>query len=219
MHHHSHRHDDCCESSERCCPPPISWPQRPSFSGFPMFWPIPLPIPMLPSFGPWGGMRSSYEDYSPRRHEMYRCGCCERCGEYECRCERRCCERCGEYNCRCERRCERCGQRECRCGGHGRLRAIELIVNVGGNKIDYAISIDKQCISSNVLPQVTDLVGAKDSAHVIAAPVVHAVPDTVKIIVALDARGKIDPDTYSARIFDRNQTVPVIIANLTLHIF
>ena len=36
MHHHSHRHDDCCESSERCCPPPISWPQRPSFSGFPI---------------------------------------------------------------------------------------------------------------------------------------------------------------------------------------
>lgn len=137
---------------------------------------------------------------------MYRCGCCERCGEYECRCEPR---------------CERCGCIDCRCGGHGRSRAVELIVNVGSNKVDYAISIDKQCVSSNVWPKVTDFVGNTDSSNIITAPAVHILQDTVKIIVALDAKGKIDPDTYSARIFDRNQnqTVPVIIANLTLHIF
>jgi hypothetical protein len=234
MNYRSHRHDDCCESSEPRCQPPISWPQRPSLPNFPgiaTFWPMPFAVPMWPSMGSWGGMRSGCEppEYSHRRHDMYlyRCceprygrhaQCCERCGEYDCRCERRC-ERCGEYDCRCERRCERCGRKDCRCGGYGRTRAVKLIVETAGTRYDYAISIDRECFDSSVLLRATDLVG-DTPAHIIPAPVIHSLQDTVEIIVVLDAKPKIVADNYSAKIYDRNKPAVVVpIAHLTLNVF
>ncbi len=215
MHHHSHRHDDCCESSERCCPPPISWPQRPSFSGFPMFWPIPLPIPMIPSFGPWGGMRSSFEDYSRRRHDMYRYRCCERCGEYECRCERRCCERCGEYDCRCERRCERCGCIECRCGSYRGSRAVKLIVLPDDLKLNFAISIVPECLPSHVYPLVKPLRG-EDHGETISTVSARSYQGAVEIVVTLAKPPK--ADRYLGFVYDHGH-MDREIALLKLRIF
>jgi hypothetical protein len=217
MHHHSHRHDDCCESSERCCEPPISWPQRPSFGGFPMFWPIPLPIPMLPSFGPWGGMRPSCgpQEYSYRRHDMYRYRCCERCGEYECRCERRCCERCGEYDCRCERRCERCGCINCRCGGRG-SRAVKLIVLPADIELNFAIRLTPECLPSHVQPMVKPLRG-EDTGATIKTVWARGYQDTVEIVVGLDKSYK--ADYYTGSVYDRLHTDHDPIAHLKLRIF
>ena len=112
------------------CDPPISWPQRPSpllssFPGFSISWPMPMVVPTI--LGGWGSLRwnsgqpdyedrrpamSRYRDCEPRRYDR----CCERCGCYECRCERERCDDCGCYECRCERvRCDDCGYYECRC--------------------------------------------------------------------------------------------------------
>jgi hypothetical protein len=219
MHHHSHRHDDCCESSERCCEPPISWPQRPSFGGFPMFLPIPLPIPMLPSFGPWGGMRSSFEgyDYSRRRHDMHRYRCCERCGEYECRCERRCCERCGEYECRCERRCERCGCIDCRCGSYRGSRAVKLIVLPDDIELNFAIRLTPEYLPSHVEPMVKPLRG-EDTGAAINTVSVRVYQGTVEIVVALDPAKPPKPDRYMGFVYDRDHKDKEI-ALLKLRIF
>ena len=211
MHHRSHRHSECCESR---CQPPISWPQRPSLPSFPgigIFWPMPSLIPMWPSVGSWGGMRSGYEprEYSNRRFDMDRYRCCEP----------RCCERCGEYDCRCGSCCERCGEYNCRCGRSRYSRPVEVVVQLGANKLNYAISINQEYFNSNVWPRVTDLVGDA-TTNTIAAPQIHIRPDAVEIIVALDAKTKIAADNYSAKIYDRNKPAPPVpIAILTLNVF
>lgn len=207
MHHHSHRHDDCCESSERCCEPPISWPQRPSFSGFPgiaTFWPMPFAIPILPSLGIWGGMRPGCgpQEYSYRRHDMYRYRCCERCGEYECRCERRCCERCGEY--------------ECRCGSYGGSRAVKLIVLPEDIELNFAISLAPECLPSRVQPMVKPLRG-EDTGATIKTVWARSYQGAVEIVVGLDKSHK--ADYYTGSVYDRLRPGSDPIALLKLRIF
>jgi hypothetical protein len=227
MHHHSHRHVDCCESSEPCCEPPISWPPRPSFPSFPgiaTFWPMPFAIPMLPSLGIWGGMRSGYgpQEYSYRRHDMYRYRCCEprcceRCGEYECRCERRCCERCGQYECRCERRCcERCGCMPCRCGGYRGGRAVKLIVLPADIELNFAISLTPEYLPSHVQPVVKPLRG-EDTGATIKTVWARSYQGTVEIVVGLDKSHK--PDYYTGSVYDRLHPGSDPIALLKLRIF
>jgi hypothetical protein len=230
MNYRSHRHDDCCESPEPYCQPPISWPQRPSLPNFPgiaTFWPMPFALPMLPSMGPWGGMGAGCERpyYSHRRHDMYlyRCceprygrhaQCCERCGEYDCRCGRRC-ERCGEYDCRCERRCERCGRRDCQCGRHRGCLIIKLRV-LPVDKYNFAISIDPDCLDCDVQPVVKPLHG-DSTGTTIPAPLVQTYQDTVEIAVTLAKPPA--PDYYTGSVYDRRYPNNDPIATLKLRIF
>jgi hypothetical protein len=195
MYRHSHRHDDCCESSDPCCEPPISWPQRPSFPNFPgiaTFWPMPFAVPI----GPWGGMRSGYEPpyYSHRRYDMYRyrccepryrrhAECCERCGEYDCRCERRC-ERCGEYDCRCERRCERCGRRDCRCGEYVGSGRVSLTVVPPNSGLNFATRIDPDCFDADAQPVVYSMAEGKTGAS-LGQIQVHNNQGAIEIVLTL----------------------------------
>ena len=231
MSRHSHRHDDCCESPERCYEPPICWPERPSFPNFPgiaTFWPMPFAVPMMPSLGAWGGMRSGYEPpyYSHRRYDMYRyrccepryrrhSECCERCGEYDCRCERRC-ERCGEYDCRCERRCERCGRRDCRCGGYSGSRPVEFIFITAGFTHNCAVYPSQEYFDSDARLSIGQFRN-KDGSRIIPAPLVLIEPDSVKITITLAAATQVDE--YMAMISDENKKGSKVVGGLTLNVY
>ena len=216
MNYRSHRHDDCCESPEPYCQPPISWPQRPSLPNFPgiaTFWPMPFALPMLPSLGPWGGMQSGCEppEYSHRRHDMYLYRCCEpQYGRHA-----QCCERCGEYDCRCERRCERCGRRDCQCGRHRGCLVIKLKL-LPADKFSFVISIDPDCLDCDVQPVVKPLHG-DNTGTMIPAPLVQTYQDTVEIVVTLAKPP--GPDYYTGSVYDRRYPNNDPIATLKLRIF
>lgn len=209
MYRHSPRHDDCCEPSEPCGEPPIRWPERPSFPNFPgiaTFWPMPFSVPIMPSFGAWGGMRSGYEppEYSHRRYDMYRYRCCEpryrrhyecceRCGEYDCRCERRC-ERCGEYDCRCERRCERCGRRDCRCGEYPGWGKVILTVVPPNPGLNFAVSMEPAYFDADALPVVKHLAEGKTGAPIDKIEI-HTNRGAIEIVLTLDTK-KLPPTGY-----------------------
>jgi hypothetical protein len=234
MNYRSHRHDDCCESREPYCQPPISWPQRPSLPNFPgiaTFWPMPFALPMLPSMGSWGGMGSGCEppEYSHRRHDMYlyRCckprygrhaQCCERCGEYDCRCERRC-ERCGEYDCRCERRCERCGRRDCRCGLWARSGGVRFTV-INGTGFNFAISMDPDYFDANAALTVNVLTEGLTGKQIDNIGVNNS-QGAIEIVLTLPDQKKF-PTTkgyYLGSVYDSRRPNDGPIAYLKIHIY
>jgi hypothetical protein len=261
MNYRPRRHRGYCEgSAPYCdsdrpidrCEPPISWPQRPSpslsnFPGISIFWPMPMVIPITPSLGGWGTMRSSAEEpyYADRRPYMnrYRCyepanrhseRCCERCGCYECRCDR--CERCGCYECRCDRcdrcgchecrcaRCAKCGQRECRCGEYSDSRPVEVVVlpEDGFKHNSELVDREKQYIYEDAHPIVRDFLGQKMTKNVqnrIPAPTVSANSNKVTITIKIPAAT--DTDMYTAVICDagQNSAIPKVLGYLTLVVY
>jgi len=231
MNYRSHRYDDCCESSEPRSQPAISWPQRsslPNFPGIAMFWPMPFAIPMWPSMGSWGGMGSGSESsyYSHRRHDMYhyRCceprygrhQCCERCGEYDCRCERRC-ERCGEYDCRCERRCERCGRRNCRCGAYVRYGGVRLTVAPSGSVLNFKVSMDPAYLDADAQPVVQVL---REGVHGYTIGNIGVLnnPGDIEIRLALDPTMP-SPGCYVGPVYDSRHLADGPIAYLKIIIY
>ena len=136
------------------------------------------------------------------------------------RCEPRCCERCGEYDCRCGSCCERCGEYDCRCGKYGGALRVKLSVNLNGQSVHYAIKIDQECFNSNALPKpLTDLIGSV-KPHTIPAPAISVVQDVVEIVVTLSP-GKVPPpnDNYSVVICDYHKSPAERLAVLTLTIY
>ncbi len=195
------------------CDPPISWPERPShplsnFPGIAMFWPMPLIIPMMPSLGGWGAMRSGSEGpyYSDRRPDVnqYRC--------YEPRYRRS------------EQYCERCRYYECRCASPS--PSVELIVILSNeskpNNLNYNISIvHEEYIDSYALPKVKPFgVGRKDSNNKITASAyVHVYQHIVKINVYIDTANA-PPSTSTAEIVDAgDDNMTKESAYLKLHIY
>ena len=143
MSYNSRRERSYCEPGRPDCYPDylpdrceseIVWPERRSIEisnlpGIAGFWPMPIISPFMPF---WSGLslpRWKFEQSfdNIRRPAMYRyryCDppyrrsrdCCDRCGYYDCRCDRSRCYRCGYSDCRCDRdRCYRCGYSDCRC--------------------------------------------------------------------------------------------------------
>jgi hypothetical protein len=219
MNYRSHRHDDCCESPEPRCQPPISWPQRPSLPNFPgiaMFWPMPFALPMLPSLGSWGGMRSVYEppEYSHRRHDMYLYRCCEpRYGRHA-----QCCERCGEYDCRCERRCERCGRRDCRCGAYARSGQVSLTVIPSGTGLNFAISMDPNDFDPNAALTVNVLTEGKTGAQIDKIEV-HNNQGAIAIVLTLDPKKPPAKGYYLGSVYDSRHPNDEPVAYLKINIY
>jgi len=221
MNYRSHRHDDCCESPEPYCQPPISWPQRPSLPNFPgiaTFWPMPFALPMLPSLGPWGGMQSGCEppEYSHRRHDMYLYRCCEpQYGRHA-----QCCERCGEYDCRCERRCERCGSRDCRCGSYARCGGVRLTV-INGAGFNFATSMDPDCFDANAALTVSVLTEGKSGAQLNTIVVINN-QGCIEIVLTLPLDQKKFPTTkgyYLGSVYDSRYPNDGPVAYLKIHIY
>jgi hypothetical protein len=239
--------------------PPISWPQRPSplslnFPGISIFWPMPMVVPIMSGLGGWGSIQwgSGSPYFADRRPAVNRyryCEpeyrrCCERCGYYECRCERECCDKCGYYECRCEpeccdkcgyyecrcgrercygcgyyecrcERCAKCGQRECRCREYRGSRCFEFDVKVdSGFEHNYVLDIDPKCIDSDAVPRPEKFRGMNDNI-INAFVVIYTKQNVVTITIKLD--NTVAPDIYSARIFDLRSKKP--IATLTLVVY
>jgi hypothetical protein len=249
MNYRSRRHGDCDSYGpiDRC-DPPICWPERPSptlsnFPGISVFWPMPMVLPMLPSLGGWGGLRSRCEEpYYDRRPVMnrYRCcepsyrradRCCDRCGYSECRCERRC-DDCGYYECRCERcdrcgcsecrceRCAKCGDRECRCGSYGCSRYVEIVVvPVEGFGHNSAV-VDREelCFEEGTYPSVGKFSGQHIDKHLPSA-LVSTKPDKVTITIHIPAATV--PDIYTAIVTDaaKHAAIPKVLGHLTLVVY
>jgi hypothetical protein len=261
MSYRSSRHGDYRGRSERYrdsyryidrCDPPISWPHRPApaFSNLPgisIFWPMPLIFPILPSLGGWGAMRSNSEESNcsyrrfgmnryrycepqHRRHDR----CCERCGCYECRCERERCNDCGCYECRCERvrcddcgyyecrceRCAKCGQRECQCREYCASRRVEVCVEAPEG-VNYKVEISEQSFDCEALPRVGTFTPLGPST---LSGYAQIYPEVVKITVKLAMPAEVvnttppTPVVYSAAVQDAYR-ITKIWAHLTVVVY
>jgi hypothetical protein len=227
MRHRLHQHLDYYERDRQrdpsravvCRERPISWPERPSpsmanFPSIPILWPMPMLVPMLPSFGFAGAMQSNYDEpyYPNRRREMSRC-------REESRGER--CEHCGYFDCRCYH-CPRCSQRDCECPGSGGSRPVKLTVHHKNYAHNYFVHVDQKSFDSQALPKVGSLATAPDEhgncITIADAVVVHADADEVEIVITVDANSM--SGDYSAPVSDvNNPRVPKSLGKLYLSLY
>lgn len=152
-----------------------------------------------------------------RRYER----CCERCGYYECRCERERCHRCGYFECRCER-CAKCGKWECECAEYSSSPSVKLIV--GPDQVTAIINYTARVeglkyFGSDVLPTVGAFKAKNSATNIFPKAWVHVNQNCIEITISLP--NKIGPDTYSADItYDpSNSQPPKTIGTVVLIIY